>query len=319
MTTGELIDDAVHLYQRLGLNLLGGTAGAALLCAGSLGFVFAFVLPSLGLTENPDSISTQAAEVLTAITIGIFVAAPIFLIGMAYAAGYCASVTADSVLGRTPDYESASRVARSKVPGLFLLGLLQFPAMFGLFVVSALLLLAAASFGTNDQAASGFIAVLGVVAFIAALLALPVSMMRTALAPAAMVFENLGGKASNKRSLQLLRAQGPIPGGYGTLWAALAVIGFLLLIGIMGVASALEMVAGFANIAPALQNPATSDVLSTLIDTGMMFGTIWLIMPVWSVATTLLYFERRARIEGYDIEVMAADARRKTSQARFEL
>lgn len=319
MTTGELIDDAVHVYQRLGLNLLGGTAGAALLCAASLGFVMAFVIPALGSTNNPNSIETQAGEVLSALAISTFVAAPIFLVGMAYAAGYCASVTADSVLGRSPDYDAASRNARTKVPGLFALGLLQFPAMFGLFIVAAILLLSAAAMDSIDPNKSGVIAILGSVAFIAALFAMPAAMMRTALAPSAMVFENLGAVAANKRSRELLRSQKNIPGGYGTLWATVWVIAFLLLIGSVGVSASMGMMQEFGSMAPMLRSHGLHEVVGSLIDTGIMFVTLWLIMPIWSVSATLLYFERRARIEGYDIEVMAADARRKTSQARFEL
>ena len=37
------------------------------------------------------------------------------------------------------------------------------------------------------------------------------------------------------------------------------------------------------------------------------FLSLWVVIPVWAVTVTIIYFERRVRLEGYDIEALAAD------------
>jgi hypothetical protein len=46
---------------------------------------------------------------------------------------------------------------------------------------------------------------------------------------------------------------------------------------------------------------------------------LWVLIPVWCTTTTILYFERRIRLEGYDIELLARDMVRSRKESRFEL
>ena len=37
------------------------------------------------------------------------------------------------------------------------------------------------------------------------------------------------------------------------------------------------------------------------------FLSLWVTIPVWAVTVTIIYYERRVRLEGYDIEALAQD------------
>ena len=49
------------------------------------------------------------------------------------------------------------------------------------------------------------------------------------------------------------------------------------------------------------------------------FAVIWLTVPVWCTTCTLLFYERRIRLEGYDIDALAKEIWRADRQSRFEL
>jgi hypothetical protein len=49
------------------------------------------------------------------------------------------------------------------------------------------------------------------------------------------------------------------------------------------------------------------------------FLVIWTLMPLWAIATTIIYYDRRIRLEGYDIEALAEDVWRADRSRRFEL
>lgn len=319
MTGAELIEDAVSIYQSYGTRLLSGTAGSTVVAAAAVTFANLFLFPSLFMTSSPESTQIQASEVAFAFLITLLFATPVFASGISYSSALVAQMTADFVHGQVPDLPAAERRAKSKVLPLMVLGVRQMPLLLIGFIAGMGMLFASASIEQQWPDASGMIAGLGFVAIGLSSVTVPVALCRMALAPPAVVFEDARAKQALKRSVELLKGQGKLTNGYGALFGTLGILVVLGLIGNAGLAGLVglfglsEKVSGFFSW---LWNSQLWEVLSSLT---YWFLTLWFVVPIWCVTTTLLYFERRARVEGHDIEVLAANARRGATQARFQL
>ncbi|HSI72101.1 MAG TPA: hypothetical protein VK934_02905, partial [Fimbriimonas sp.] len=53
-------------------------------------------------------------------------------------------------------------------------------------------------------------------------------------------------------------------------------------------------------------------LLLEALDLAPLYLVIWALVPAWATALTVIYYERRVRIEGYDIEVLG----RQTNEDR---
>jgi hypothetical protein len=42
------------------------------------------------------------------------------------------------------------------------------------------------------------------------------------------------------------------------------------------------------------------------------FLIIWTLLPVWASVITIVYYERKIRLEGYDIDVLASEISRSS-------
>jgi hypothetical protein len=46
---------------------------------------------------------------------------------------------------------------------------------------------------------------------------------------------------------------------------------------------------------------------------------IWTLIPVWATTLTVIYYERRIRLEGFDIEAMASQIKTDDRASRFNV
>jgi len=65
--------------------------------------------------------------------------------------------------------------------------------------------------------------------------------------------------------------------------------------------------------------PYVGVILQKVLELFPLFLAIWIIIPVWCTTTTLLYYERRIRLEGYDILALAQEVWRADRQSRFQV
>lgn len=285
-------------------------------------FFWSFAVPSFFSTKDPNSTATQFAEAGMALGLGLFVAAPLFILGMSYSAAVATHLVSDFMVGNVPNVQGAKRGAKRRLRSVF--GLLMREVFGGcFFFLVALALLFLSVMLTEGTESGDFTPVLtsglGTVAIVAGLVWAPIAMIRDALSPAAMIMENLGTSAAMKRSRSLLKSEGPHANGYDPLVHVLVLIGILYLVGAWGL-MALSSELGIGSfLADQFVGSSWADLLDSAFGYLPWFLVIWVTIPLWSTVSTILYFERRVRKEGYDIEVLAQDVWRTDQSRRFQL
>jgi hypothetical protein len=90
-------------------------------------------------------------------------------------------------------------------------------------------------------------------------------------------------------------------------------LGLILILG----AEALNEIVGITNWAGALDLRALRPIIEGACDLIPIYLTLWVCVPVWAVTVTIIYYERRVRLEGYDIEALAADVWRPERENRL--
>lgn len=319
MRTGELIDEAVAVYQKVGLRMLGMLTLPLLLVAACVVFGSEYVIPALSETSNPENVAVQVGEAAFTLCIALFVAVPLVAGALSYACALAASLTADHIMGRVVDFEAAQRAARKALPALIKATLGHFAWLLLGYVVAVLFLFVGALTLDSDTVVSTVTSAGAYIALIASLVVGPLVLFRFSLAPQGILFEDLSARKALRRSAALLRKAAWAPSGYSGLFEASFVIGLVLLL----------LGSGFASIAALFDLDQHLDTLASLspsyelgwmvFDLLFVEAVLLLPVPLWGVITTLTYFERRARIEGYDIDTLALEARRASKEARFQL
>lgn len=321
MAPGQLADNAIQTFQSMGKDILALTLLPTFLSFLGLVFIQEFVIPRMVTTSDPTSLGTQISEVFVALVVAVAVAAPLFLIGIALINGLVISMVSDYVCGRVPDLAAAKSNATRLMKKLFIVSLAKLGWSFASLVVAGLMLAFSAWLSQNNSsdvimAFSGMVALLGFVLFF---LLLVLQIGRYSLAYAAAFHENLGAVAATKRSADLLKSRGMVPSGYDALRSAeglMLFIGFLLLMGlgtIIGILSLNEL------LPTAGETLGIRDLVEVALALLPTFLVLWLMQPIWATATTLIYFDRRFRLEAYDVELLAQDVWRTHQQARFQL
>lgn len=322
MDSGEVLDLALRLYQSIGLVMLKATALPSVFCFAAIAFITEFSIPMLFFTRTPGSTSGQIGEALATLGIGVAVGGPLFLIGIAYAAGVIVHLVSDYIGGRSPSEASAHRGARQRLGSLLLFNardLIQaWSGMllgFGGLVAGAVL----ADLLPGNDMWPALATLVAVFAFVAALFIMPWILARHALAPAVICLEGQRPGPAIRRSIDLMRGMGWAPSGYFTIVLLYCVELLLLLLIWIGAGASLGLVQSILD-AQAMQSwPVIGVVLVKMLELAPLFVAIWTVIPVWFTTTTLLYFERRIRLEGYDIQLLAQEVWRSDRQSRFEL
>jgi hypothetical protein len=319
LASGERLDLAMRVYRAVGLPILRQTAVPMVMVYLVVAFYLAFVFPRFFLTRDPDSVAVQAGEAAFTLAASLFVALPLLLQGASYAVAVVTRLTADCLVGEVPDEGAAAATARRLLPRMVLLNLRTvLSGAFVLFGALALLLLSAllARFEAWFVLLSALLGMAGI-AFSA--IAMLIVVARHSLAPAALVLEKAPPGLAVRRSLDLLRHQNPHGSGYDGLTsvfgltavlAAVVGIGFGMAFGLVPVADLVPQLLGTSLPARALQDAA---------ERIPWFLALWLATPAWAVATTILYLDRRIRLEGYDIDILQQDVRRSHREGRFQL
>lgn len=322
MQAAEIMDLAFRVYQTFGLSLLKVTAIPALFCFASLMFWTEIVLPGLTRTSDASNLNVQVGEAMVSLSVAILAGGPLMLIGLSYATAVTVHLVSDFVGGRIPNEAAARAGARKSMGRLFWLNLREvFQAWSGILLSFGALGLSAM---ISDSAGSGsflpiLVSLVAIFGFLIGMCVLPWVMARHALAPAAIVLEDLRPGPAVSRSLQLMKGTPWSPSGYGAVVLLFLVELMLLFLIWVGAASSLGFL-GLADRAQSLSEyPVVSAFATKFLSLFPLFLAVWIIIPVWCTTTTLLYYERRIRLEGYDILALAQEVWRSDRQNRFEL
>lgn len=318
MKLAELFDLSLRVYRTLGWRILVASAAPTLFTLAGLAFLFQYVMPGFLSTKQGTSEAGQVLDAGLNLFFGILVAGPLVLIGASLATTYIAPLVADFMHGVSPDFKAAGEAQWKSAPRILWVSVRESLFASGGAIAGGLLLLVSwwMSHRTGDDAAiAGYVLVLGALALaVGGVLALFVISTHALVAPIA-VLENVSAKVAATRSRDLMKAR-PFQGsGYDSVWSLYLLMAMLSLILGLGT-SALAELAGVTHWAAALNLRAAQPVLEAAVGLIPTYLTLWVTVPVWAVTVTIIYFERRVRLEGYDIEALAADVWQADRQSR---
>lgn len=322
MTNGEMYDTSVGAYQSLGTTILKLTALPTLFCVAAFSFVTGYIFPLLFSTESETNIGAQLLEVVLAIALAFAVGGPLLLIGASLAGAIITSLVSDYMIGNVPSVEAATRTARRLLPKMFLLALRALLVSSVGFLLSIVILMVSALIaeqGGSTDDLSGLIAGVGILGLWVGIILFPIFLSRYALSIPVLVLEGTGVKAAVQRSAQLLRSSPYFSSAYNTVLGLCFLVFLLWLLmwgGLSGIFSMLDVSAWLRN---ATTGTAWYDLARMAMDVLPWFMSMWIVIPIWCTTCTILYYERRTRLEGYDIEALAQDVWRADKQSRFEL
>lgn len=327
MSVPEISALAIQVYQTLGGKILRLTAVPTLFCLAAFAFVGKVVLPMLGETSNPTSTSVQIGEAMFGIGLAILVGVPLFLLGVSYITGAVTSLVADYMTGQVPTAENARAEALRIFPKLFILKLREVLVGASALIVSLgfLMLSALLDSSSPDGWGAGGVAALGMIGIFAGFVVLAAVHASHALAPCVLQIEGLSPREAAKRSRALVKASkvrfqaGFDAGGTSALTNTYALIFVVWLVLAAGVGSFIGVLEA-ADLLRFLSGPTWfQGLLLAALQLLPWYLLLWVTVPIWSTTAAIVYFERRVRLEGYDIEALAKDVWQKDRQARFQL
>ncbi len=204
---------------------------------------------------------------------------------------------------------SAYEYGVGRMASMVVLSLLSMLAMVMLVMVplAALLVamipaIAATETGNGDSAAAG----LGLLLLLALLVYLPLVLLLTLaltlkllLSPQAIVIEGHGVLAGLRRSWSLTR---------GSFWRVFGIMVLVYLIAMvisMILSVITQIIAGVGGAAAGMSGNFTALAVTQAIVMFLSYVINILIFPIYGIATTLLYYDLRARREGHDLELMS--------------
>jgi hypothetical protein len=325
--SSELVDAALRIYQRQGMRMLRLTALPTLFCLASLTFLLDYILPAFTTTKNADSLGGQALEVVFTVCLGLFVAGPLFLTGLTYASTLVVRLAADDLEGMATSENSVLRFARSALPRLFVQNLKEvLLSASGILVAVGIMLLGSllTTLTPSDSPVAGLVAVLGFLGLgVGGLIFLYVLSLDALVVPVT-VLESETGRAVSKRSRSLLGSPkhrmlgAPIGSGYGPIWnvyLASLFIFFASFFGLKGIDALLDLQ---VRLTAWLGSSILKGIFTTAVQMVPLYIALWLCIPIWATAITVIYFERRVRLEGLDILKLSEEIE-EGSASRFNV
>lgn len=308
--SSELVDAALRIYQRQGLRMLRLTALPALFCMAALTFLVDYIFPAFASTKNANDLGAQAVEVIFTVLLGLFLAGPLFLTGLTYASSLVVRLTSDDLEGVATDEAAALRHARASLPRLLVQNLKEVLLSSSGVLIAVAIMLGGSLLTTitpEDSPTAGIVAVIGFVGLaLGAILFLFVVSLDALVVPVTVI-EGQKGKAVAKRSRSLLstpkhRTFGtPVGSGFGPVWNVYLASLFIF----FATYFTLQSLYSLLDIQVRVTSWIGTSILKTLVLVAIemvpMFLSIWLVIPIWATAITVIYYERRVRMEGYDI------------------
>lgn len=321
MTSNEIIDVAIRIYQVLGWTFLKLTIVPSLFCLAAFAFFFRYVWPQFFVTSSGTE-SGQMLELVSNTALTFFVAAPLFILGVSYTSVVVTQLVSEYMLGNAPSAIAADARGRALLPRLFWLNLREILIACGGVLIGLGLLALAGHLGnvtTETDATAAIVLVLAYIGFVVGGVGFLVVIVRHALAPAIMTLEGLGIVQSARRSASLLKSYGVHGSGGGTIWSVYALLILLCLLVGGGVSVSLGMFGYPESVRNLIADLPGAGLIVEALGLLPTFLVLWTLVPVWAATSTIVYYDRRIRLEGYDIEALAEDVWRADRSRRFEL
>jgi hypothetical protein len=301
LSTGDIIDRSVRIY-RQNLRPLLGTVAAPFL-VGALGWLMVqFGKSGLSL-DDPDA--SAPLRSLALLGVGLALTLVYAYLMVLAVAGLSRAVGDHVMLGEPITVRASVRAVRSRIgtltlASLFLLGAIFVMVMLTIVVLFIALLIigAVASLLTLMNFPPGVMAVVVAVVMVAAAAVIvlgvaPVLMARIIFIPQAIMIEGCSASTAFSRSLTLGAKN----------WNR--VVGILLFSYFASLSLAAAVLAPVALLLWLTGNLSFDQETFNAVTGGINQFSSFLVVPVWAIAYTLLYFDNRVRKEGYDVDLLA--------------
>jgi hypothetical protein len=306
MATSEMLDLATQMYRKAAPKILPNAVPSMLVTGASLMFLTKFVLPGLFMTQDIGSTAVQYGEMVISLLIGFFVAVPLLVIGLAYASVLIVQTVQYEMTAEKDTPEPDAKLAANltgKVAKLLLLilawGFIPLMAAFVFMAIGSLMQ------ARGAETMENFAAVIAFLGFAIAPFSGIYVIHRFSLAMPVMLIENASPKEAIKRSAHLLkshRTAGTPLGFTCSLWLLLALIGLSFY---FGFGLAIDLSGAVAWIASQSSLGIFREALEIMLEAIPLFVAVWILTPLWAAASSVLYYDRRVRVEAYDIHVLA--------------
>lgn len=315
-TFSEAVDLAVRMFQSMGWTFLRVSAAPAFFCLVGIAFVTGFILPNLGTTSHVGNWLAQVGELGETILLAVVVAGPLYLIGTSSISILVTHMVSDHLLGNVPDERAAKRTLSlnlGRVLGLSFREMLL--SLSGVLAATALLVVSAAvnQFAPSNDFVTGITGLCAVIAYCVGGIVFLYVRATHALAPAVLILEGASMKEAARRSRELSKEiTFELAGQFFlvAIFSAIAVGGWAAIVQFFGLDQMVKQVA---------ESLPIPNLWVGAFDIAPAYIVLWFVLPYWSAAVTLAYYDRRIRKEGFDIDALAGDVWRADQVGRFQL
>lgn len=263
------------------------------------------VAPRLFVTSDPSNLQVQAMEVALALGVGVLVAAPLMLGGLAASTYYAVRDVAKVITGTEVPTAPGMTFARFLLTYLRPLLLALWPpigAVASFFVANAFV-------GQDDALSSTlfFLGIMGgtVLAIWGMFSILQLFGARLILAPI-MLLEGKSGKAAVDRCRYLMASTLAHPAPTFSVSLMLIFSGLVALLLSVALGSVFAMIYEMT-LPPAMTEGPVGVLVGRFLAVLPTLFCFWAVMPLWGTAATVVYFDRICRLEAYDIRLMAKE------------
>lgn len=320
LTPQEVVDVSIRAYQALAWTFLKRTIVPTLFCVAA----WLFVAHYLGVMFNTKETQPwrQAGELSIKLAMSLGVALPIFLIGVSWVTSIITTLTSDWILDRVPDGTAASNRAMQLLPRMAAAMTREAFACVGASLISVVLLFISQLMPDNGTMGyAGAIAAVGVIGLIIGTLIGVFIFVVHALVPVIVTVEGIPAGRAAKRSRLLISTLDHRKTNPGQ--ASLLLLGLVVILAMGGTLGAYSMFEELTQVSQHLTGwmPGTFASVFLLAAWKLVpvFLVLWLILPIWAIGTVATYYATRVRVEGYDIDLLAADVMQQDKRARFEI
>lgn len=320
-STAEQLDAITYIARCLGSLFIRSTAGPMVIAYLTILVLQNAFLPAIfsvdaGRTSPIDQISQVTSSVIAALLFGL----PLMLGSLAYAQSLIALLTTQFLLGETPSLPKAQGIVLDRWKLITKCQLLL-AARSLVMPFICLVLFAVGSFG-EDSTLTGVSSTLAMFTLLLSIVWVPSIATHNALVPIIAVTEDVTARQSFKRNSELL-SQVKIGSVVvhrsgkelmGQIWA---LIFLLAVVSGFGYGSLLSMFDIAVEAQRIFQSEGSGAIVRSIITMIPWFLALWCAVCIWSVAIAVVYFDRRIRLEGLDIDLLAKEANHRTRGSDF--
>lgn len=318
MQISEILDISLQIYRRTSWKLLSRTFVSSLWLSLGAGFFATFISPMLFRTRFTENHSAQVIETTIGVLVFLAAVVPLAFVGFAVSTQPCVRVASAMVLGEDvpPDSDLidpklSPTLAWNMVKALF------FSSWIFLLSILGLLLAGVLSQMGDMYESLGMVATLFVVlGFMASFVVVPVVGSSVAMVPTITIIEGIKGKAAFERSKFLSKKHGVTQHIFSNFLSAWIVVGFFFLLIALGFDVAISMLGVERFIDSYFGVGIIAELTKSIVGILPLHLALWVLIPFYSIISTLIYYDRRVRVEALDIRVLAEDVLNVEKTAR---